>query len=436
MRVQGPESRVQGRLATFSRQPAPIALRRPTGRIVAARRVSPSSCRRVAFTLTELLVTMTILLILTAITVSAFNFSFTSERSRSAARQIQSYLEGARDRAIYAKEARGVRFLVDQNNPRAVSSMIFIGESEPWTEGHIRLERADFLNNSTGASGADGIADDAQVRIVRGLGDTGWYNLLVRGRLGVFEDFNLDGNLDPGEDLNGNGVLDRDAPRIKIPGDQNGSWYTVFTHRLTPGNDVLQLIVPYRDPGTTEVQNVLAFESGVSWTYRLELPPVVLPNEEPVLLPSGIVIDLDGSHVPAAWRPPPGSGVAMPYSGRMDVMFSPRGTVTGSAAARGLIHFYLAELEDVLRFTARNAFPVNVGGNPSIPGEPIAGSGFTTDEPVGDRLIATVFTHTGKVSTHPVNPTDVWDRAANAAGADGYADDPFLFAETGEVAGQ
>ena len=41
----------------------------------------------------------------------AINLSVTTERVRSGARQIQSLIEGSRDRAIYAGEARGIRIL-------------------------------------------------------------------------------------------------------------------------------------------------------------------------------------------------------------------------------------------------------------------------------------------------------------------------------------
>ena len=143
MRVQGPESRVQGKGTASPRPPAPLALRGRVGRTVPVRGACLSPSRRLAFTLTELLVVIMIMIILTTLTVSAYNFSMSSERSRSAARGVQSYLEGARDRAIYSGEPRGVRFLVDRDNPRTVSSMVYIGESEPWTQGVIRLERLD-----------------------------------------------------------------------------------------------------------------------------------------------------------------------------------------------------------------------------------------------------------------------------------------------------
>jgi prepilin-type N-terminal cleavage/methylation domain-containing protein len=97
------------------------------------RSCSRSTPRRTAvrsgLTLIELLIVVTIFLVLTTFTVVAVDFTFEAERVSSGARQVQSLLEGARDRAIRAREPRGVRFLLDPDpaNGRMVSSMVYIG---------------------------------------------------------------------------------------------------------------------------------------------------------------------------------------------------------------------------------------------------------------------------------------------------------------------
>ena len=80
-------------------------------------RVSFSSTResyvadnRHAFTLVEMLVVITVLLVLAGVTVTSINVALEGERVRSSARQLQSYLLGARDRAAYSQLPRGVRF--------------------------------------------------------------------------------------------------------------------------------------------------------------------------------------------------------------------------------------------------------------------------------------------------------------------------------------
>lgn len=363
--------------------------------------------RKSGLTLIELLIVVTIFLLLTTFTVVAVDFSFESERVAAAARQTQSLLEGSRDRSIRAREPRGVRLILDSDpdNGRMVSSLIYVGAAEPWTEGTIQLQRED-------TSPADGVADAEDVLIVVGSLDTLWNKLSQRGFLGV-----------PGQH----------TPRIKIPGDKNGTWYRVHTGLLgvNPLNpNVLRLVHPYRDPGTTEVTEVVAFDGGSGpLTYELELPPRVLPDADPVLLPDGVVIDLDASDVPTAWRPPAGSAINAPYSSRMDLMFSPRGTLIGTTAGTGLIHLYVSLREDVQKATDAGRSPVNAGDRPSVPtdalfaGLPVAGAGQMV---VGDRGLVTVFSSTGKISSHPINLDNV-DLDPNSL------DDPFLFAELGEV---
>ena len=427
---------------------------------------------RLGFTLVELLVVVTVMLILIAMTVTAIDFSFTSERIRSGARQLASALEGARDRAIFAREPRGLRLLVDPDEPRMVSGMIYIGGAKNWSEGRIRLERMDFEEDANGNGRLDSgedtnlnfvldgnkVADSPDVLIVRGDAACGWSALMDRGFMPTYElDLNNNNILEASEDLNNNGLRDFDAPRIKIPADDNGTWYTVLTHRLSASSQVLQLITPYRDPGTSPSNEVVAFQGGGPSTYILELPPRILPDAQPILLPEGVVIDLDASQVPADWRPaaPPG-GMALdlqysrPYSSHMDILFSPRGVVTGPLAATGLIHLYVAERKDVvfavdqgvmvppLTGTLTRRPPRFAGNIPLVPGA----DQFGPEDPIGQRLLLSIFTQTGKISTHQLNTTDSVINATigvtfpPTAGSDGYADYPFLFATQGEAQGQ
>jgi len=421
---------------------------------------------RGGFTIVELLIVVTILLLLTTFTVIAVDFTFEAERVSSAARQVQSMLSGARDRAIRARKAIGVRFIVDQDpdNGRTVSSMIYVGETELYSLGHITLKRLD-LNN-------DGVVDGADTRILIVEGDeqTRWEKLRLRGLLGVYEDRNGNDILDPGEDANGNGVLDRETPRIKIPGDKNGTWYRVRTdllgNTLYPSGPVrrsLFLVREFRDPGTTAPTDVIAFEGSGYSTYQLELPPRVLADADPVLLPEGVVIDLDGSSIPTAWRPAAG-GHAIPCSPRMDLMFSPRGTIVGAPAGLGMLHFYVCRRSDIQLVTDAGRVPVNGTTRPIVPGPAMIedtngngvfdsgetdlnGNGVPDEVPIGDRSLVSVFTSTGKVASYPINPrdgeTDLNGNGAIDPGEDlnnngvldpanGALDDPFLYAELGE----
>ncbi len=436
-------------------------------------RVSVSA--RSAFTLVEILVVISILAILTVITITSINFALSSDLTRAGSRQVQSYLAGARDRAIYAKEPRGVRFILDPANPTAVTSMIYIAPSPNWEQGIIRLERTD--------AGADGTADSPEVYFVRGDG-TDWASLASRD-------------------------LIKEGSRIKIPGDDSGTWYVIDVDGsgVSGGTELLRLTVPYRDPGTSDPDEVIAFTPGSGpSTYLLELPPVILSGEEPTLLPNNTGIDLDRSFLPPSWRPLNGNNVAhvstgadgQPgkagvdddssggsddidellwpgsddyplYSSQLDLMFSPRGSVLGSEAGTGKIHFVIDTLENIqsswLRTTdyeegdrvqlpARNFSSTTMRFNPSFtPYDRIyvcKTAGTSAGNPAvflntgtrneGDTVsdgsvrwevqlnatpsLLTLFTRTGSVNAYPM----YFDFAGNVP------PDVFKYAETGEAA--
>jgi hypothetical protein len=242
-----------------------------------------------------------------------------------------------------------------------------------------------------------------------------------------------------------------------------------------PATQYLILQTPYADPGDTQANKVAAFDSGGPEDYELELPPRILPMD-PAKLPDNTIIDLDGSRVPLAWRPVSAGSTGtgnLDYSHYMDIVFSPRGTVVGGAAAGGVIQLYICDQED--SNTLKEQFIQNdsavIGGSISIPSLP-TGAPTTTkltangvdlqtvrvlafnqavshfrfvptseiktssapwlpdyadDDPYlpRDRRIVSIFTQTGAVSSHPVYVTD--------GDYDGIENDPMYFAETGRT---
>jgi prepilin-type N-terminal cleavage/methylation domain-containing protein len=298
-----------------------------------------NATRRRGFTMIELLVVVSITAILATLTFAAWTNTADGDRVPSAARQLQSYLEGARDRAIHAKAPRGVRFLLDPDAndagvPDTVSSMVFVGASGTFSEGTIQIN--------------DAMVPDIDIT------DADWNNLVNRG------------------------LFNRRGARIKI----EDLYYNVaFIESLGE----FRLTKPFL--GTTLTQ----------LPYVLDLEPAVLPNQEPRPVARGVVIDLLHSFPNG---PPSDWGTTDAWTDRMDIMFSPRGTVIGSAATSGLLHFVLADLDDV-----------NAGRAPGA-----------TDK-VGDERIVTLAPHTGNISTHPVVPSDPYD-----------ADTAFKMARSGAVA--
>jgi type II secretory pathway pseudopilin PulG len=400
---------------------------------------------RPGYTLVEMLIVVGIVMLLLSMTLLAVRFVRDGDRVTAAASQIQSFLGGARDRAIYARKPRGVRLFLDSTNPRTVTSMAYIDPAETWTDGLIQLRRWDpDLNGATNTNGSidinqDGGNDDPrEVWMVVGEG-VGWWELKRRGLL-------------------------IDGMRIRIPKGPEGSWYPINTRLIDitqapPTTQVLVLGLPYRDPGDTPKDRSVAYESGGPEDYEIELQPRLIPME-PVVLADGTCIDLDGSKIPEAWRPW-ASGVAQSsgnsqYSQYIDIVYSPRGNLLGESASGGLIHFCVCDSEDSRNLkeqyinsldpdpaTALQKFnrELRLSGGTFVPADVVKASVKGSEwvaaldpngegYPVRDRRIVSVFTQTGAVSIHPVNALD---QENNGAG-NGFADDPYYFAEVGEVA--
>jgi prepilin-type N-terminal cleavage/methylation domain-containing protein len=371
---------------------------------------------RGGYTLIEILIVVGILVVLLTMTLMTVRFTRDGDRVTAAAAQIQSFLAGARDRAIYARAPRGVRLFLDPDNPRALSAMVYIDPSQTWSDGVIQLRRWDpEVDGRTNIGGGnvdinqDGVADDPRnVWMVLGEG-TGWWELKRRGLL-------------------------YDGMRIRIPRGLGGSWYPINTRliditKAPPTTQILVLGIPYRDPGNTPVERSQAFESGGPEDYEIELAPRILPGE-PAVLPEGTVIDLAGSQLANA--------ALASYVGYIDFVYSSRGGLVGDSATV-VNHLYVCDREDSLilweefqkanlpqvpsRFVPLDSLdPATV---PWVAGLATAGDPYN----VKDRRIVTISGQTGGVSIHPVNGT-VQDPNSPA----GFAADPYFFAETGETA--
>jgi prepilin-type N-terminal cleavage/methylation domain-containing protein len=391
---------------------------------------------RGGFTLVELMVVITIMLLLFGMTVYGINFTRDADKVRGAASQVQSFLSGARDRAIYAKEPRGVRFFVNPANPRSVSAMAYIQPGQNWSYGNVDLERLDINpRNNVPDVDSNGFS---HVVVVRGE-RLGWWQLKRRGLL-------------------------TDGSRIRMPRD-TGNWYEVDTSLINitappTGQDFLLLRIPFSDAGGDS--NAVVAHSGM--TYELELPSQLLP-QEPSLLPEGAVIDLDGSKIPNAWRPSraDAEGQFSPY---MDIFFSPRGNVIGTAAGTGLIHFYICDAEDSLNLKSQylasiplddpgisngvepnlnsslDSLEMHLTNRLFVPADEIPFAwieGASTAEPflVKDRKVVTVFAQTGAITVSAVDSSDFFDPLdfngnGNFSEPDGFADSPFAFAQSGK----
>lgn len=332
------------------------------------------------FTLVEMLVVITILLLLTFFVITAFNRTTGGDRLRAGARTAQSAFLGARDRALHAKQKRGIRFIRDANDPTLAVGFIYLQpiENQIYPEGSIQLERRDEIPAPTG----DVNPDSADIVIVRGFAPPA---IAPNVDWATLTDFFAT------------------PPRIRIPA-KTGQWYTYYwtttgVYAFNPSQPVLQLTTPFVDPGNPA--SVIAhsrFPASSFTSCEIEMAPELLPHHAPIYLPSGVVIDLDYSSpsINANWP-------AGPPSANIDLMFSPRGGLSGPLSALGPIHLLLNDVQDA----AQNLSPI----------DPLNKS---------EKRILTIFPQTGHVATYDIDPTD--------SDNNGIADDLFRYAKRGAAA--
>ena len=368
---------------------------------------------RSAFTLVELLVVITILLILSTLVFAVFNTGRSSDRLRSAARIAQSAFLGAKDRALHAKDLRGIRLTRDATNTSLVNGFVFIQSlgNLSYATGSIQLERLDMDNN--------GFADSSDVLVIRGNSAP----------------------TTPTVDFDVKTAFFSSPARIRIP-SQTGQWYTFSTtttgpYALSASNECLLLQSSFSGTPDQIMPNVVAYlkSNTVTSSCDIQLLNDLLPFHQPITLSSAVVIDLRFSSANVQ---------SLATNSNIDVMFSPRGAVSGYIAGLGPMHFLLRDLKDATataNFQIQDASSNNVacGGlivGPDVRASTAVGYWGTQDPNQNDRLILTVFPQTGLVQIFEIDPTDKVNNYTGAATPDGLADNLFNFAQQGKAAGR
>jgi prepilin-type N-terminal cleavage/methylation domain-containing protein len=331
--------------------------------------------RRSGFTLVELLVAMTIFVILAALTVAGFRTTGT-DRIGAASGTVRNALDGARSRAIRAGEPRGLRLIRDPNDPRIITSMVYIGQPD-FDEGIGRIvfeggiDRWVFRNESDH-----------------------WPALAARDLL-----YEVSPN-------HPNPTRRHPRNRIEIPAG-SGNWFVIDQYpRIDANGDPSARrvrLVGHYEPSIFGGGGLEPVPNGVTIRYRLELAPTPLPGSDPILLPAQTCIDLDGSAVP--WRNNSGN---YPEP-NLDIMFGPDGTVIGGGAAEGLFVFRIASPGDVLlaRGNLSNGDPLATTiANP--PGSPVV-----VANPVDGHRAVALYPKTGAVLTSDINSPGSLDGSFN-----------------------
>jgi prepilin-type N-terminal cleavage/methylation domain-containing protein len=343
-----------------------------------------------AFTLVEILVVITILVLVSSFAFAVFHVGRSSERTRSAARIAQSALAAAKDRALHAKDLRGVRLIRDLADPTLVTGFAYLAPLTNEIAGNLAGQPA---QNDVAVTRPNlpGSSDATQV-VISGAQGLAWFT------------------------QDKNGLWPAAALPIRIPA-QTGAWYYLARQQTSP---------PYW--GTLDASGILmltlqtAYQGGNVWppnanaidptdanaSCEIQLGSDLLPFHQPIPLPSGVVIDLDNSspNVAGLWP-------ATSVPANIDLMYSPQGRISGPLAGLGPIHFLLNSLADA----SQNLSPIDPGNQ-------------------GDKLILTLFPQSGLVATFPIDPTDLVNNQTGNPGPDGIADDLFHFAKAGSAAGQ
>jgi type II secretory pathway pseudopilin PulG len=357
----------------------------------------------------ELLIAISIIIILAVIAAGVLSGNRQTGKLRDAARIGQSAFLGAKDRALHAKDLRGVRLIRDTTDSTLVTGFAYLQPLPMQSTGNIQPAPPNaVLNNFTldrpGLANAPPNSDATRI-IINGPQGAAW---LRQDTSGIWPSSRIQIRIPSGT-----------GQWFNLARQNSSAPYWIVQDPNNPANVFMFLQTPYQG-GLPYPPNANAIiNSGSNASCDIQLGNDLLPFHQPISLPSAVVIDLKFSSQNVQTLAGLGSGF-VPY---IDLMFSPRGMLTGAIAAQGPLHFFLRSLEDA---TATTSF-VDAQGNTGTAAYYV-GTAALPDPNKSERLILTVFPQTGLVSTFEFDPTD--------ANGDGLADNPFNLAQQGKSAGR
>jgi prepilin-type N-terminal cleavage/methylation domain-containing protein len=246
------------------------------------------------------------------------------------------------------------------------------------------------------------------------------YLFLVNG-----DDDNNDGFIDNGWDGvdndNVNGIDDRNE------WFETETWSGALGGRLTPVNAIVTSL-PAPGPGPPPVPPTQGI---LNLPYTITRRPMASPGSREVALPSNMVIDVTTwslSHERSRFPlPPTGNGpssqVVNPYSGSVDIVVNPDGTVVPSTvysapSSFGLngsfLHFWLAERSDVAAPDATRLANLTKPYLPLPSGYAPAGWFSSGIELKGEYSLVTIYSRTGQIVVNSPPRFDIPNQATGA----------------------
>jgi len=371
---------------------------------------NPIAVKKSGFTLIELLIVITLIVILGGLVIASFDRNV-SRGIDHGSRILQAGISRARSKAIQRSAAVGL-YLDDPGPEKSSILQEVVASSERISSEDddrnvlflVELRRLDEA-----APQGDFDADSPEVVLVAAIVDHKWESWERVGR------------------------FNRRAVRVRIPSGDDGVWYNL---RPVSGNSsrlvesdgpwsVIRVQTPLIDTNLLPFPLVVAgsVNSGAS-SLDLEFTTEPAPFSEPVVLPEGVVIDLNWSS--------PSVRTLMESTGGVELMFSPRGNLVGPAAALGPLHFLLTDRQDSEALDEVDAYDNTTGQRrpDGVPDVPRRRRSPIDPRNLHPKSIVTVIPQSGAVLTAPIDPTDLLDNVTGAPGPDGLADDLFRFARS------
>jgi prepilin-type N-terminal cleavage/methylation domain-containing protein len=259
-----------------------------------ARPTTWAKLHRAAFTLMELLVVITLLLVLAGLAVLFVPRFQEQERAASGASQIQGWLMIAKSRAARDKLPRGIRLFPDKNDPNLVKELQFIEQPENFTGGLIASEPAG--------------TEDYEFVNLTGVDITN------------FQTDPLSWAIQPGDHLLiGDGGLMREIIGV-VPANPSSNGGKLKLRPKAAGTPTFYPVTPTAN-------------------YRIVRAPRVY-GDESLKLPVNIAIDFTTGPGKQQQYDPPSD----PNSGVRDIMFAPSGEVIGSAGGNDKIVLWVRDV--------------------------------------------------------------------------------------------
>ena len=397
------------------------------------------------FTLIELLVAITLLVLISFLMVPFVTNLVAQMQNRGvtgASRTIQATFALARDQALRTASPYGIRFIRDEDDPWLCRRIQFLQSPPALTaKNPLKIEPGgglpEFDDDGDNLTELDPGEPFPEVWEVSGI-NTSWLGLVRQG------DHLRVTNTGPLYEILGPDISPRDG-LIDMGeynyNNQTGIWRMTLAAEPYPNRDGYGRSTP-DGPAVLGYGNISRGKPLVLDVYRYQIQrqPVPAADQDEIVLPPGVVIDLKLSI--GLWNQIPTGSYLMGNDGQyglkgiddngdlltddpwemgtpgtddppasswptMDILFSATGEMTDLGAQAAVIHLWVGPEG----LTSSDTYNAAVGRyDPRTP------------EELAENRLVSVYTRTGFVQVNEINAADFEPK-------DGYPDDPYAFAK-------